>query len=69
MEFTSESLAVGVGQYNTSMHFKVPRENILVYWPQSHRIFVIYFNSKIINKKEKLISVSWYTNSKKFQVV
>ena len=23
--------AVGIGQYNTSMQFKVPRENILVY--------------------------------------
>jgi hypothetical protein len=57
--------ANGGGQYNTSMQFKVPRENILVYWlqshgiltfvlvywPQSHRIFVIlYFNSKIINQ-------------------
>ena len=31
---------VDVGQYNTSMQFKVSRENILVYWPQSHGIFV-----------------------------
>jgi len=32
--------AVGVGQYNTSMQFEVPRENILVYRPQSHEIVV-----------------------------
>jgi hypothetical protein len=31
--------AVGVGQYNTSMQFKVPQENILVFLPQSHGIF------------------------------
>ena len=34
------SSAVGVGQYNTPMQFKVPWENILVYGPQSHGIFV-----------------------------
>ena len=38
-------------QYNTSMQFKVPRENILVYIDQSHRIFaILYFDSKIINQ-------------------
>jgi hypothetical protein len=30
---------VGVGQYSTSIQFKVPRENLLVYGPQSHGIF------------------------------
>jgi hypothetical protein len=44
----------GRGQYNTSMQFKVPRENVLVYWPQSHQIFVIlYFNSKTISNVKK----------------
>ena len=45
---------VVVGKYNTSMQFNVPRENVLVYWPQSHRILVIlYFYSKIINQNYK----------------
>jgi len=39
---------VGVGQYNTSMQFKVPRENILVYWPQSHGIFCIIYPSVLV---------------------
>jgi hypothetical protein len=29
---------VGVGKYNTSMQFKVPWENILVYWPYSQTL-------------------------------
>jgi hypothetical protein len=37
------------------MQFKVPRGNILAYWPHSHGIFVIlYFNSKIINQRGSL---------------
>jgi hypothetical protein len=45
--------ANGGGKYKTSMQFKVPRENVLVYWPQSHQIFVIlYFNRKIINQNK-----------------
>jgi hypothetical protein len=62
--------ANGGGQYNSSMQFKVPRENVLVYWPQSHRIFaILYFNSKIINqnKKNVLINVSWHTKWDKQQ--
>jgi hypothetical protein len=44
-------------QYNTFMQFKVPKENVRVYWSQSHRIFVIiYFNSKIINQIKKKIN-------------
>ena len=56
--------------YNTSMKLKVPREIVLVYWPQSHRIFaILYFNSKIINqnKKNVLINVSWHTKWDKQQ--
>jgi hypothetical protein len=36
---------VGVGQYTTSMQFKVPWENILVYWPQSHGVFWMCMSS------------------------
>jgi hypothetical protein len=49
---------------------KVPRENVFVYWPQSHGIFVIlFFNNKIINQNSKklLISVSGHTKWDKQQ--
>jgi hypothetical protein len=41
--------AVGVEQYNTSMQFKVPRENILLYWPQSHGIYMCLYNICLYN--------------------
>jgi hypothetical protein len=44
-------------QYNTSMQFRVPRENVLVYRPHSRWIFVIlYFNSKTISNVNKFLT-------------